>query len=273
MQEETAFPLLTSVDNRGVGQLTLNCPQKHNAFNDEMIVLLTEAIQKFNSDPKVKLIVLKSNGKNFSAGADLAWMRNMAKFSEAENHRDALALGNMMHALYTSSKPILGQVQGMAFGGGVGLVACCAIVIASRDASFCFSEVKLGLIPAVISPYIIQAIGYRWAHYYFLTAQSFTADTAHTLGLCHHVVDKADLEATTQKQIDLLLQNGPQALSSVNRALNHLQPLPITLETIDYTAKLIAKIRVSPEGQEGLNAFLEKRPPNWIEEKSKKDSV
>lgn len=254
--------VLTEVQANGVGTITLNRPEIHNAFDEVMIASLTEAITQMEQDPFVKIILLQSAGKNFSAGADISWMKKMAHFSMEENLHDAGLLSVLMSTLYNCQKPTIAKVQGAAFGGGVGLVACCHIVIAASNATFCFSEVKLGLIPATISPYVIQAIGPRLARAYFLTALPFHAHDAKEMGLCHEVVAVEELENRTEHVIASLLRNGPQALKAVNALLNKL---PVTPEIINLTVQKLVEVRTSKEGQEGLSAFLEKRSPNWIQ--------
>jgi methylglutaconyl-CoA hydratase len=258
----TANSILTEMKSNGVGIITLNRPEVHNAFDEVMIQSLTEAIKQMEQDPLIRVILLQSAGKNFSAGADINWMKKMAHFSIDENVHDAGLLSILMSTLYNCQKPTVAKVQGAAFGGGVGLVACCQIVIAASNATFCFSEVKLGLIPATISPYVIQAIGLRQARAYFLSAQPFHASEAKAMGLCHEVVALEELENRTHEVIHGLLRNGPQALKVVNALLNKL---PVTPEIINLTVQKLVEVRTSKEGQEGLSAFLEKRSPNWIQ--------
>lgn len=260
---QTYHSILVSQDNRGVATITLNRPQVHNAFDELMIAELTGALYHLEQEADVKIIVLKSLGKSFSAGADLQWMQKIANYTLDENIKDAQKLGTLMSTLYRCLKPTVAMVQGGAFGGGVGLVACCQIAIASTQASFCFSEAKLGLIPAVISPYVINAIGLRHARAYSLTAHPFDALSAKQIGLCYDVVSPETLEMRVEEIVALLLQNGPEALKAVNSLLHELQPLEINQAMIDKTVQRIANIRVSPEGQEGLKAFLEKRKPRW----------
>lgn len=256
--------VLSETDARGVTSLILNRPEKHNAFDDEMIERLTNLLKDAIQNPETKIIVLKANGKNFSAGADLNWMKSMVQYSEEENMEDALDLGKLMHAIYHSPKPTIALVQGKAIGGGVGLVACCQIAIAQDNASFCFSEAKLGIIPAVISPFIMNAIGPRWTRQYFLTAKAFDAHKAQAIGLCHFLAPPNELEKQAEEIIDHLLQNGPKALQTINKLINDLCPLPINDTLLQSTAQLIAKLRVSEEGQIGISAFLNKTKPKWV---------
>lgn len=258
--------IMTNIDPRGVATLCLNRPERHNAFDDVMIGEMTDALLSFEQNMQAKIIVLKSEGKNFSAGADLAWMKKMAHFTKHENTEDAMRLGKLMYTLYHCQKPTIAMVQGATYGGGVGLIACSHIAVVASDATFCFSEVKLGLIPAVISPYIISAIGLRQARSYFLTASVFDATTAKQIGLCHEVVPREALAHKTDELILTLLRNGPQALQAVNDLLKELQPLVINEVVVEKTVQQIANIRVSAEGQEGLTAFLEKRKPAWCQD-------
>jgi methylglutaconyl-CoA hydratase len=248
----------------GVATLTFNRPELHNAFNDEFIQKLIEILERINGDPKVHVVVLAANGKSFCAGADLNWMRRMADYSLEENHEDALALARLMHTLYTLEKPTIALIQGAAMGGGVGLAACCDITIASEPAIFCLSEVKIGLIPAVISPYVIAAMGERAARRYFLTAEAFTSHEAYRLGLVHQVVPLDALTTTGELMAKTLLNNSPGAIRVAKKLIQDVVNQPLNQALIEKTAAYIADIRISAEGQEGLKAFLEKRKPNWL---------
>lgn len=259
----TQLPVLFDVSDEGIATITLNKPEKHNAFDDNMIQHLTDIISSATHNPEVRIIVLNGEGKNFSAGADLGWMQRMANFSEEENIDDAMKLAKLMHTLYHSPKPTIASVQGKTFGGGIGLIACCHTAIISSDTQFCFSETKLGIIPAVISPFIMNAIGSRWARHYFLHGQRFDAQQALLIGLCQEVVEPASLSEATQTAAKNLLQNGPNALQAINYLVNDLSPFIISEDVMQFTARIIAKLRVSPEGQIGLNAFLNKTKPNW----------
>ncbi len=255
--------ILIAKDARGVGTLTLNRPDLHNAFDDTLIRDLTEALQAMNADDSVRVIVLRALGKSFSAGADLNWMKRMAGYSWSQNYQDSLGLATLMQTLATLSKPSVAVVQGAAFGGGVGLVACCDIALASSTASFCLSEVKLGLIPAVISPYVIAAIGERAAKRYFVTAERFNAETALRLGLVHELYAPDHLDAEVEKLVDTLLANGPVAVQEAKRLIARVAGKPIDEDLVRFTAQKIADLRASAEGREGIGAFLEKRTPNW----------
>lgn len=247
-----------------VATLWLNRPERHNAFDDQMVASLLEAVQKLHEDDSVRVVVLAGRGASFCAGADLAWMKRMVAFGPEENLADAQRLASLMHALNTISKPLIGRVQGPAFGGGVGLTACCDIVFANHGASFCLSEVKLGLIPSVIGPYVAAKIGVSAARRYFLSAETFTAEQAQALGLVHEVVPQEQLDSQVFALAERLVRNGPQALAAAKQLIRDISGQPINKTLIDDTAQRIARIRGSTEGQEGLTAFLEKRPPNWI---------
>ncbi len=256
--------LLSEIDEHGRATLTLNRPEMHNAFDDTLISALTSELKRLERDKSVRVVLLAARGKSFSSGADLNWMRRMADYSFEENLTDAIELADLMKTLANLSKPTIALVQGAAIGGGVGLVACCDIAIASENVSFCLSEVKLGLIPAVISPYVAAAIGPRATRRYFLTAERFDAAEAHRLGLVHEVVRPDELNARVERLSHQLLQNGPQAMASVKALVAEVALSSLDDDLIADTAERIAEIRASDEGREGLSAFLEKREPNWI---------
>ncbi|WP_421710138.1 enoyl-CoA hydratase/isomerase family protein [Algihabitans sp.] len=254
---------LESIDERGVARITLTRTEVHNAFNDQLIAEMTTVLRGFEDDQRVRVVTLAAEGTSFSAGADLNWMRAMAGYGEADNLKDAEALAELLRTLNFLSKPTVALVQGPAFGGGVGLVSACDIAIASEEASFALTEVKLGLIPSVISPYVIAAIGQREARRYLLTGEKFSAETAYYLGLVHRVVSPHALESAGNELVETLLKNGPQAVSECKQLIFAVADRPATSEVIADTAQRIARVRVSPEGQEGLTAFLDKRKPNW----------
>ncbi len=251
------------IDDLGLATVILNRPDIHNAFDDRLIQELLQILQQISTNSKVRAVVLKSTGKSFSAGADLNWMRRIAAYSYEENIQDAQALSDLMHTLKYLNKPTLACVQGPAFGGGVGLVACCDIAVASTEASFCLSEVKIGLIPAIISPYVVSAIGERAARYYFLTAATIDAAEAHRLGLISQLVAAEHMENTVNTIIGQLLNNGPAAVVAAKSLLNRVSVNPYSAETLRQNVEAIATIRISKEGKEGLAAFLEKRKPSW----------
>jgi methylglutaconyl-CoA hydratase len=254
-----------SVAQNGCATLTLNRPDVHNAFDDRLIGQLTQRLRELEGNPQVRVVVLAAEGKSFSAGADLNWMKRMARYSEAENLRDAVALADLMHTLSALKKPTVARVQGAAYGGGVGLVACCDIAIGTTAASFSLSEVRLGLIPAVISPHVIAAVGERQARRYFLTAERFDAAEALRIGLLHAVVDEAQLDAAVQGMVDQLLKGGPKAQAAAKDLIAAVVNRPVDRALVEDTAERIARIRVTPEGREGIAAFLEKRAASWAE--------
>ncbi|STY28922.1 enoyl-CoA hydratase [Legionella wadsworthii] len=243
--------------------LTLNRVNKHNAFDNQLLRELQHHLDTAIADPKVRVIILKANGKHFSAGADLAWMQSMTEYTEEENIKDAMILGNLMFTLNKSPKPTVAMVHGSAFGGGAGLAAACDIAIASHSARFCFSEVKLGLIPAVISPYVVQAIGERSAKALFMSAEIFDAAKALSFHLVHHCVPEDNLLEFTLNYAKQMSENAPEAVRDSKKLAYYVKDKKINEELVYYTASLIAQKRVSAEGQHGLNAFLRKEKPNW----------
>jgi len=258
--------LLIDVDAAGRATLTLNRPEIHNAFDDRLIAELTGTLRRLEADPAVRVLTLAAAGASFSAGADLGWMRRTAGSSEAENITDARALAELMRTLDTFAKPTVTLVQGATYGGGVGLVACCDMAIAAPEAVFCLSEVRLGLIPAVISPYVVRAIGVRASRRYVLSAERFGAEEALRLGLVHEVVPAAELAERGKRFCDGLLKNGPFAMATAKKLLAAVARRPIDASLLDDTAGRIAWIRAGAEGKEGVGAFLEKRRPNWVKE-------
>ncbi|MFC4528223.1 enoyl-CoA hydratase/isomerase family protein [Dyella halodurans] len=252
-------------DQAGVRRITLNRPQVHNAFDDGLIAELAAALASAGEDPAVRAVVLSGAGASFSAGADLNWMRGMASASEAQNRDDSLRLARLMRTLQYLPKPTIARVNGAAYGGGVGLVACCDIAIGVDGARFGLTEVKLGLVPAVISPYVIQAIGLRHARRWFLTGELFDAATALQIGLLHQCVPAEKLDETVDATLASLSKAGALAQAEAKQlALRVAGASELEAERLDQqNAALIARLRVSPEGQEGLTAFLGKRPPAW----------
>jgi len=246
----------------GVARVTLCNPERHNCFDDRLIEGLTATFAELGEADDVRVIVLDAEGKSFSAGADLNWMRRMAENSHEENLRDARGLARMLQTINMVAKPTVALVQGPTFGGGVGLAACCDIVIAGRRASFSLSEVKLGIIPATISPDVLAAIGPRAARRYMLTAERFDAETAALIGLVHQVVADEQLAATGKAAVETLLANGPNALVETKRLIFGVGGA-ISEETIDETARWIARIRATDEAREGMRAFLDKGKPEW----------
>jgi methylglutaconyl-CoA hydratase len=254
--------ILLDIKNN-IASVTLNRPDMRHAFNDVMITELLTALNTIEADDNIRMLILRSQGPVFCAGADLTWMQKMLKYSLAENEVDATQLAQLMYSLYTLNKPTIALVQGHAYGGGVGLIACCDIAIASSKAQFCFSEVKLGLSPSVISPYVIRAIGLRQTQRYFLTAESFDAKTALQLGLIHTLAAYEEaLSTQAQSLIEQLLKNGPKALGNTKKLLQY--NVPLSTELVNYTITDIARLRISAEGQAGIKAFLERTPPDWL---------
>jgi methylglutaconyl-CoA hydratase len=260
----TESTVLTEIDPRGVATVTLNRPEKHNAFDDTIIAELRESFDTLAERADVRVIILASQGKSFSAGADLGWMKRMAEYDFDHNLRDAELLAGMLQALYQLPQPTIARVQGAAFGGAVGLVSCCDIAVGSQRASFSLSEVKIGLIPATISPYVIKAIGERASRRYFTSAERFNAAEAHRIGLLSEVVEETKLDETIGALVDTLLANGPIAVRAAKDLIACVAGREIGPDVIKDSCERIAHIRVSAEGQEGLGAFLSKRSPHWI---------
>jgi methylglutaconyl-CoA hydratase len=257
--------VLLEIDRRGVATLTLNRPEVHNAFDAALIARLTELLMELKSEPGVRAVVLTGTGRSFSAGADVNWMRSMASCSEEENFEDALHMADLMSLLNSLPLPTIARVNGHAYGGGVGLVACCDIAIASADARFALSEVRLGLVPAVISPYVVAAIGERNARRLFLTGEPMDAKLARRVGLVHEIAKPNKLDDALEDQLGMLLKGGPVALRESKELVFTVESgsLPADAALRRRTAEIIAQLRVSAEGQEGLAAFLGKRLPEW----------
>jgi methylglutaconyl-CoA hydratase len=255
--------VLLKTDNRGVATLTLNRPDKHNAFDEHLIAELSGVLTDIAGNDSIRVVVLGANGKSFCAGADLDWMRRMAGYDHAANLADAAALAEMLHKLDTLPQPTIARIQGTAMGGGAGLVCCCDMAVAVNTATFAFSEVRLGLIPGTISPYVVRAMGRRAARRYFLTAEKFDADTAQQMGMVSEAVDPVELDATVERLVQNLLDGGPRAVRNAKQLINDVAGREIDDELRSMTSRRIADIRGTPEGQEGLSAFLNKRPPAW----------
>jgi methylglutaconyl-CoA hydratase len=252
--------IVTEIDAEGTGWLTLDRPEVHNAFDDTLIARMAEALATLGGDPNVRAVVLAARGKSFSAGADLNWMRRMGGYSRKENIADAMGLAELLRALDELPKPTIARVQGPAYGGGVGLVAACDIAIAAEDnARFALTEVKLGLIPAVISPHVLAAIGPRQARRYFVSGEVFDANEAHRIGLVHRVVGAEDLDAAVGDMLKTLAGNGRRAMAEVKELIRAVSGRPIDQAVMRDTAERIASARASDEGRERITAFLEKR--------------
>jgi len=244
--------------------VTLNRPELRNAFNESAIAELALAFDELGRNELVRAIVLAANGPAFCAGADLNWMKKMAGYSHAENAADAARLANMLRTIYLCPKPVVAKVQGDCYAGGMGLVAACDIVVAAVGVNFCLSEVKLGLIPATISPYVIKAMGEQAARRYFLTAERFDASAAQRMGFAHDVVAPEALDATVAALVKALVSNSPNAVVEAKKLVREVVDLPVTDALLSDTAERIAAIRASSEGREGVASFLEKRKPAWL---------
>jgi len=243
--------------------LTLNRPERHNAFDEHLIAELSDLLAEISRNDSVRVAVLRATGKSFCAGADVDWMRRMAGYDRAANLADAGALAEMLHRIDTLPQPTIAGVQGAALGGGAGLACCCDMVVAADTATFAFSEVRLGLIPATISPYVLRAIGARAARRYCLTGERFDAAEAHRLGLVSEVVAPSTLDGTVQRLVQAVLDSGPHAVRAAKRLIDEVAAREIDAEMMALTSRRIADQRGTDEGREGLSAFLEKRPPGW----------
>lgn len=249
-----------------VATIWMNRPDLHNAFDETLIAELTAACIAIEADNDVRVVVLAGRGKSFSAGADLNWMKRAANNGLDDNLNDARALARMLRVLAEMKKPTIARVQGAALGGGMGLAAACDIAVASTKAVFATSEVKFGIIPSAISPYVLRAIGARQAYRYFQSAERITADRAREIGLVHEAVEPEQLDAKVQEIVDSLLQGGPLAQAAAKDLIRTVSGRPINDTLVDDTAHRIAHLRATPEAREGIAAFLDKRQPNWIGE-------
>ena len=255
---------LTLAIDRHVATVTLNRPEVRNAFNAELIKAVTKTFLELGQRSDVRCIVLAAGGTAFCAGADLNWMRSMADYTHEQNLTDAGKLAAMMRTVYECPKPTIARIQGDVYAGGTGLVAACDMAVAVDTAYFCLSEVKLGLAPSTISPYVVRAMGARAAHRYFLTAEKFTAAQALHIGFVHEVVAAGALDAKVAELANALVHAGPEAVKLCKKLVQDVAGKDITAELVDMTIASIADIRVSPEGREGLQSFLQKRKPNWL---------
>ncbi len=247
-----------------VGRITLNRPDVRNAFNNEVIAEITQAFTELGARGDVRCIVLAAEGTAFCAGADLNWMRAMADYSREENLADAAKLAEMLRVIYECPKPTVARVQGDVYAGGMGLVACCDIAVSVESAGFCLSEVKLGLIPATISPYVIRALGARASHRYFLTAERFSAQEALRIGFVHEVVSADQLDDKVSEITQAIVKNSPNAVKVCKKLVQDVAGEEIGQPLIAKTVQGIADIRSSAEGREGVSAFLGKRKPSWL---------
>lgn len=247
-----------------VGRLTLARPARHNVFDEQMIGELTDGLHALDGDRSARAIVLAADGESFCAGADLAWMRRATELAPEDGEADARRLATLLAILDRCGKPTVARVQGAAYGGGLGLVAACDVAIAAAKARFAFTEVKLGLVPAVVGPYVVAAIGERAARRYWLTGEAFGAPEAHRIGLVSEVVaDEPALDAAVERILEHLAGNGPEAMREAKGLLRALRGRPADDALAGETARLLARVRASPEGREGVAAFLEKRTPRW----------
>lgn len=252
--------LMVEVGSNGVAEISLNRPQVHNALNEEMITELTLILKKLDADPKVILLCLNGEGKSFCAGADVSWMQKTVAYSHEENVADALKLSDLMDTLYHFSKPTIAVAHGAVYGGGIGLLACCDIAIASADAYFCLSEAKLGLVPATIAPYIVAALGSRAVRYWMLTAEPFAATQAEAMGLLHEVTPSfSNLTLRKRELISQILNNGPNALKVAKKLMNRVTAYKMDEDLHKELATLIAEVRISEEAQSRLWKFLERK--------------
>lgn len=246
-----------------VATIWLNRPDVHNAFNEDLIEELTTCLSSLGIKEGIRAIVLAGRGKSFSAGADLNWMKRVANYTREQNLDDARALAEMLRTLNFISKPTIARVHGAALGGGLGLVACCDIAVASTSAKFATSEARLGLIPATIGPYVVAAIGERAARRYFLTAERLDAKEAHRIGLVHQICEDDKLDSYIDDVLAELLSSGPQAQAAGKDLIFSVANRPVSKEIIEDTAKRIAELRSTAQGREGVSAFLEKGKPSW----------
>lgn len=247
-----------------VATVTLTRPEVRNAFNEKTIAELALVFDELGRNEFVRAIVLTAEGLAFCAGADLNWMKKMAGYSHAENNLDAMALADMLRTIYLCPKPVVARIQGDCYAGGMGLAAACDIAVAVQEANFCLSEVKLGLIPATISPYVIKAMGENAARRYFLTAERFDAQEAHRIGFVHELATVDTLDDTVARIVKSLVNNSPNAVKLAKELVRDIPGKPVTTELLADTAERIANIRASSEGREGVASFLEKRKPSWL---------
>ena len=258
------FQYLQLEQQQQVATVWINRAELHNAFNTQVIEELNQCFQSLNQRDDIRVVVLAGRGKSFSAGADLNWMKQAGEASQADNEADALKLAKMLQSLATLKQPTIARVQGVAFGGGMGLASACDICIASTDAKFATSEVRLGLAPSTISPYVIRAIGARQASRYFLTAERISAEQGKAIGLVHEVTTPEQLDSKIQEMVDTLLLGGPEAQSASKQLIQMVSQESLTEDLLVQTAQHIAHVRQGAEAKNGLQAFLNKQNPQWI---------
>lgn len=255
--------MITVSTTNAITTITLNRPDKRNAMNGLLIQELKQTLEHLTNDPVTRLLIIRGAGEHFCAGADIAWMREMAMGVEDKNSQDAYLIADLMFALYSFPKPTIALVHGATMGGGLGLLAACDIGVASENAVFGFSEVKIGIAPSTISPYVIAAMGARAAHYYFLTGERFKVDEAYRLGLVHRIAEDSTLVNVGMNLAKMMLQNGPHAMASAKQLIRYVSNKEINIDLAQKTAEHLANLRASPEAEEGLQAFIEKRLPVW----------
>ncbi len=260
----TDYQTLELETHRDVAVIWMNRPEVRNAFNETMIAELSQVLKSLEGDAAIRAIVLAGRGPSFCAGADLNWMKKMAGYSSEQNYGDALGLASMLNTLHTLKKPTIARVHGHAYAGGMGLVAACDIAVAAFEAEFCLSEVRIGLIPATIGPYVVAAMGERAAHRYMLTAERFTAAEAYRIGFVHEIAPADDVDEKIDELLVHLVRGGSAAHAETKALIDVITASPLDQTLIEETAKRIATTRASDEGKEGIRSFLEKRKPNWV---------
>lgn len=258
------YQTLDIVRDAHLATVWMNRPDVRNAFDERSIEEMTHAFRTLDREREIRVIVLAARGPAFSAGADLNWMKRVAGYDEEQNRNDAQALATMLQVIWHSTKPTIARVHGDCYAGGNGLISACDIAIAAEGVEFCLSEVRLGLMPATIGPYVIRAMGERAAHRYFLTAERFSAAEAHRIGYVHETVPAEELDAAVARMAHHLLSGSPHAIDETKRLIREIGNETITDHLIADTARRIGEIRVSPEGREGVAAFLDKRKPSWL---------
>lgn len=268
--KETKYKTIEWERKDWVSRITLNRPEVHNAFDATMISELCDAFQKVDDDESIRIVILTGRGKSFCSGADLKWLKEIIHYTFEQNLEESLQLAEILHQIYMLPKPIVAMVNGTAIGGGTGLLSACDIAVASEEAKFGLSEVKIGLVPAAISPYVIRKIGESKAREYFLTGKRISASKALEIGLINEVVPPDRLEKHVEELVGSLLTSGPEAMASCKELIFNVPRMSIE-EAKMYTAKMIANLRVSDEGQEGMAAYFEKRKPKWVKKKKKSD--
>lgn len=262
MQEYPIYKTVQIAIEKNIARVYLNRPDVHNAFNNDLINDLYDAFERLNNENDVRVIILTGNGKSFCAGADLNWMKSVVNYSYEQNYEESLKLAKLMYLVFTHSKPVIARVNGSAIGGGVGLMSVCDILYANEEAKFGLSEVKLGLVPAAISPFVMSRIGEANSRELFITGERISTDYACKIGLINKCFPIEKLDEAINEKVKLILQNGPEAVRTVKEMIFKVTQVKFP-EVQEYTARLIANLRLSPEAQEGMNAFLEKRKPKW----------